>query len=157
MEIVENKIIISDSRLVRLLHENEQFILNLEKRFEINIFLRGDTVFSRGEATLAKTIENIIRECEYMLNKNGTLSQDDFRLVMDLFELQTQHTKNNKHQNENSIIYFGHKREPVRTRTPKQEEYFQKVQNNDLVFFSRSSWNWQDIFGSCDGIGSTQK
>jgi len=69
-----------------------------------------------------------------MLNKNASLSQEDFGLVVELFDLQTQNTRNNKNNNENSIIYFGHKRDPIRARTPKQEEYFKKVQDNDLVF-----------------------
>lgn len=133
MEIIESKVDIEETQLINLLNDNTSYLTELENRFDVGVFIRGNTLILKGGLKELSVVEKIIRECEYMFRRNAALSKEDFLTVVNLFNTQSYSGKSTK-KIVNSIIYNGHKTTSVRARNPKQEDYFQKVKENDLVF-----------------------
>lgn len=133
MEIIESKVDIEETQLINLFNDNTSYLTELENRFDVGIFIRGNTLILKGGSKELSVVEKIIHECEYMFKRNAALSKEDFFTVVNLFNTQNYSDKSKK-KIVNSIIYNGHKTVSVRARNPKQEDYFQKVKENDLVF-----------------------
>jgi phosphate starvation-inducible protein PhoH and related proteins len=108
-------------------------MLTAEKKIRIND-VRGDTVVLRGDPSEIKQIESIIGELTYTLQRSGKLTLTDVSMIIDLVEGGRSSQQVHMSPDElDSVILWG-KKEVIRARTPRQMEYYKKVQKNDLVF-----------------------
>lgn len=134
MHIVEKKIKIGDVDPLELFGTHESNLQLIENRFDTAITVRGDTIVLRGEPAEVKKIESIFSELTYTLQRNGRLSPTDVAMIIDLVEGgKTGPQQDISAEDLQNVILWG-KKEVIRARTPRQLEYYQKVQRNDLVF-----------------------
>lgn len=141
MDLLEKKIKIGEADPVALFGTNDAHLQLLESRFDSAITFRNNTVSLRGEPTEIKDLENVFEEMLYMLKKKGTLSIGDVAGIIDVVQNNHRNTSQTALPESSlptgasaeNIILWGRK-EPIKARTPKQLEYFQKVRANDLVF-----------------------
>ena len=132
MEILEKKIKLDDADLLTLLGYNDTFLRLIENRFRTAIIVRGNNLILKGDSDEIKLIETIFKELTYLINRNGTLNEHDVTTVIDLVTA-SQSPEPVPVSDPNSIIYQGPK-DVIRARSKKQADYFQAVNNNDLVF-----------------------
>jgi len=134
MHTAEKKIKITDVDPVELFGPQETHLQLVENKFDTTITVRGDTVILRGEPAEIKQIESILSELSYTLRRTGKLTLTDVSMIMDLVEGGRSGSAPPMTSEElDSVILWG-KKEVIRARTPRQKEYYQKVQKNDLVF-----------------------
>ncbi|MDZ4746070.1 MAG: PhoH family protein [bacterium] len=134
MHIVEKKIKIGDIDPLELFGSQESNLQLIENKFDTAITVRGDTIVLRGEPAEVKKIESIFSELMYTLQRNGRLSPTDVAMIIDLVEGgKTGPTQDISADDLQNVILWG-KKEVIRARTPRQLEYYKKVQSNDLVF-----------------------
>lgn len=132
MEIVEKKIKLGGIDQLAFLGFNDANLTVLESRFDTTITVRGDTVILRGEPAETASIEKIIAEMMYMVQRNGSLLPKDVEMIIDLVaggksEQQLQG------QNLDEVILFA-KENVVRAKGERQMDYYRKVRENDIVF-----------------------
>lgn len=134
MQIVEKKIKITDVDPLDLFGSHESNLQLIENRFDTAITVRGDTIVLRGEASEIRKIESIFQELVYTLQRNGRLALTDVATIIDLVEggRAGQPTSVDP-QDLDNVILWG-KKEVIRARSPLQQEYYHKVQGNDIVF-----------------------
>ncbi len=132
MEIIEKKIKLDNISLLDLFGVNENYLTIIENRFQSLVFARGNNLIIKGEPDEVKTISLVFKELLYMLKRNGKLTADDVNTVLNLIDVNKVAKLGKKESTENEI-YEGRK-DIIKARTPKQLDYFKKVQNNDLVF-----------------------
>ncbi len=134
MHIVEKKIKITDVDPLDLFGSQESNLQLIENKFDTAITVRGDTIILRGEPAEVRKIEMIFNELLYTLQRNGKLSLTDVSMIIDLVDGGRAGQAPQVSTDElDSVILWG-KKEVIRARTPRQMEYYQKVQSNDLVF-----------------------
>jgi phosphate starvation-inducible PhoH-like protein len=134
MQTVEKKLRITDVEPVELFGPQEGHLQLIENAFDTSLTVRGDTVILRGEPIEVKKIEQILNELTRTLTRTGKLSMTDVSMIIDLVSgNRGTHTPGENGDELDSVIFWG-KREVIRARTPKQMEYYRKVQKNDLVF-----------------------
>jgi len=134
MHTAEKKIKITDVNPVELFGPQETHLQLVENKFDTTITVRGDTIILRGEPAEIKQIESIVSELTYTLRRTGKLTLTDVSMIIDLVEGGRSSTTPSMTSEElDSVILWG-KKEVIRARTPKQMDYYHKVQKNDLVF-----------------------
>ncbi|MFZ9870246.1 MAG: PhoH family protein [Candidatus Kapaibacteriota bacterium] len=134
MHTAEKKIPITDVDVVALFGPHEQHLQLIENRFDTSITVRGETIILRGEPAEIRHIEHIISELTYTLKRTGVLSLADVSTIIDLVEGgRSSSTPTMASEDLDSVILWG-KKDVIRARTPKQMDYYRKVQRNDLVF-----------------------
>ncbi len=134
MQTVEKKLKISDVDPVELFGAQESHLQLIENAFDTTVTVRGDTVVLRGAPTELKKIEQILQELTRTLQRTGKLTVTDVSMIIDLINGNRGNASASMTGDDlDSVIYWG-KREVIRARTPKQMEYYKKVQKNDLVF-----------------------
>ncbi len=132
MEAIEKKIKLENISLLDLFGVNESYLSIIENRFQSLVFARGNNLVIKGEPDEVKTISLVFKELLYMLKRNGKLSAEDVSTVLNLIDVNKV-TKSDKSSASENEIFEGRK-DIVKARTPKQLDYYKKVQNNDLVF-----------------------
>ncbi len=134
MQTIEKKLRIVDVEPVELFGPQEGHLQLIENAFDTALTVRGDTVILRGEPIEVKKIEQIFQELTRTLQRTGKLSMTDVSMIIDLVSGNRGTATPTVNGDElDSVIFWG-KREVIRARTPKQMEYYRKVQKNDLVF-----------------------
>lgn len=116
---------------------NEENINELRSNFESTIVVRGESVILKGEEKEVLTLEKIFKELVFLQSRQGKITRDDIRLVL---ELTGDNGGNNFKNNfgvsaaeiDNIILY--RKNDFIKPRTATQIEYLKKVQGNDIVF-----------------------
>lgn len=135
MEIIEKKIELIDIDIPSLLGSNDSNLQLIENRFQSIITFRGNQLSIKGNIDEVKLIESILKELIYILNRNGILTKKDVVTVLELLNPLTTN-KNSHSENKgggDNVVFWGNK-EPIRVRTKKQKEYWDKVKSNDMVF-----------------------
>lgn len=134
MQIVEKKLKIADVDPLELFGPHEAHLQLIENKFDTAITVRGDTIVLRGEPAEVRRIESIFTELMYTLQRNGKLALTDVSTIIDLVQGgRTGATTPVAQDDLENVILWG-KKEVIRARTPKQQEYYHKVQHNDIVF-----------------------
>lgn len=133
MQIVEKKIKIVDVDPLELFGSHETNLQLIENKFDTAITVRGDTIVLRGEPAEVRKIESIFQELVYTLQRNGRLALTDVSTIIDLVEGGRAGQPTLSPDELENVILWG-KKEVIRARTPKQQEYYHKVQHNDIVF-----------------------
>lgn len=109
----------------------ENFFDQLERRFDSTVIIRGNSLITVGEKNEVELIEKIINDLNFIYNKNGSISESDLNNLIDIA------TKDDKNEAtisvDSKIIYHGYK-DKIRVRNQKQEDYYKKSLNNDIVF-----------------------
>lgn len=109
----------------------EHFFDHLERRFDSTVILRGNSLITVGEKNEVELIEKIISELGFIYKKNGQINESD---LVNLIEISRLDDKlDNVEHKESKIIYHGFK-DKIKIRNQKQEEYYKKSLNNDIVF-----------------------
>ncbi len=132
MENAEKRIKIDDRELTRAFSYQEGFLKLFDARFSSIITLRGDSVIVKGESSEVKLIETIFKELSYILDRTGELSVQDANSVIDLLDDRSI-GESAKRGETNGAIFYGVK-EPIKPKTKKQKEYWEKVAESDLTF-----------------------
>lgn len=116
---------------------NEENINELRSHFDSAVIVRGESVILKGEEKEVLTLEKIFKELVFLQSRQGKITRDDIRLVL---ELTSDDGKNNFKNNfgvnaseiDNIILY--RKNDFIKPRTATQFEYLKKVRENDIVF-----------------------
>ncbi|MES2766432.1 MAG: PhoH family protein [Bacteroidota bacterium] len=132
MEIVEKKLRLGDTDPLSLFGYNDTNLHLIENKFESSVTVRGDSVIIRGEPREVKNIETVFQELLYMLRKNGKLTTNDVTMVIDLID-GGRDVSVLPQDDLDSVILLA-KKDVIRARSPRQKEYYKKVQTNDVVF-----------------------
>jgi phosphate starvation-inducible PhoH-like protein len=134
MDLHEKKFKIDSPELVEVLAYDNELLSLIDKKFQSVITVRGNTAIIRGEAREIRSVELVFKEMSYILKRNGELKIDDIHSIIGIIESEKASGKENtKIIDKQNIIYYGLK-DTIRARTPKQLDYYKKVQTNDLVF-----------------------
>ncbi len=130
MDVKEKRIKIEEADLILILGYNDAYLRMIENKFHSTITVRGNEVIIKGDADEIKNLERIFRELSYMVKRNGSLEENDVATVLDLVTGPGSELISNIEKD--TIIYVGNK-SVIRARTPKQIEYLQAVNTNDVV------------------------
>ena len=133
--LVEKKIRIEGVDPVQLLGLNDANLQILERRFDAGIFVRGDTITTRGEQTEVEQIDRIVKEMVYLLTRNGNLTTNDVETVIDLVTANGEPAipKTASPAEDGEVILYT-KSQIIRPRTAGQREYVRQIRKNDIVF-----------------------
>lgn len=134
MELIEKKIAFDDIELVSLFGSKDTYLNMIENRFKAGIIVRGNVITLKGPQDDILKIEKIFEELLYMLKKNKHITEVDVKTVIELIDGNANnHEPKSKTKSLNQIIFQGVK-DAIKIRNAKQRDYFNKVQENDLVF-----------------------
>ncbi len=134
MAIIEKKLNFENIDLVSLFGFNNIYLLLIENRFKTGIIQRGSNLTLKGNDDEIIKIEKILNEMKYMLNRNKHLTEADVKTVIDIVDANNTPEPTKKEVSSMSNIVFNGVKDAIRVRTQKQLEYWQKVQENDMVF-----------------------
>lgn len=114
--------------------------LNLIKdSFNSTIVIRGENAFLKGELEEIETIEKVFDELIFLQKRQGEISVNDVKLVLDLVSSNEGIDNNFKEKygvstSEIKDIILFKKNDFVKPRTTTQIKYYEEIQNNDIVF-----------------------
>jgi phosphate starvation-inducible PhoH-like protein len=114
--------------------------LNLIKdSFNSTIVIRGENAILKGEQEEIETIEKVFDELIFLQKRQGEISINDVKLVLDLVSSDERIGNNFKEKygvstSEIKDIILFKKNDYVKPRTATQIEYYKEIQNNDIVF-----------------------
>jgi phosphate starvation-inducible PhoH-like protein len=137
--LVEKKLKLESVDTLGLLGLNDTNLHIVEKRFDSDIVVRGETITLRGEQPEIDQLEKIFKELIFILDKNGTLTTNDVETVIDLVTVNGEPalpktvTSAMSSDELDTVILFT-KNQIIRARTPGQREYLRQVRKNDIVF-----------------------
>lgn len=137
--MTEKKIQLTGADLLDFTGFNDEKLNLIKDSFDGNITLRGDTLFIKAENEELEKIEKVVSELLFLQKKQGTIKNDDVKLILELIESNEDKLNNfNKKFNVNTqdlknIILFK-KNDFVKPRTQTQIEYTNAINNNDIVF-----------------------
>jgi len=123
--------------LLELTGINEENINEIREHFKSAIIVRGESFILKGEEKEVQTLEKIFKELVFLQGRQGKITKDDIRLVLEL----TGNNGNNNFKNnfgisaseiDNIILY--RKSDFIKPKTGTQIEYLKRVKENDIVF-----------------------
>ncbi len=130
MTAAEKRIVLENVDMLALLGMNDSNLRLVEDRFNASISVRGENVFIKGVLEEIQLIEKILKEMSYVLNTNGTLSQQDVETILDL----TIEGREIISEKEFDAIVLYTKNDAIKAKTPGQQSYIQTAQKNDICF-----------------------
>ncbi|HEX2788556.1 MAG TPA: PhoH family protein [Ignavibacteria bacterium] len=137
--MTEKKIQLTGADLLDFTGFNDEKLNLIKDSFDGNITLRGDTLYIKAENEELEKIDKVVSELLFLQKKQGTIKNDDVKLILELIESNEDRLNNfNKKFNVNTqdlknIILFK-KNDFVKPRTQTQIEYTNAINNNDIVF-----------------------
>lgn len=139
MNITEKKLSLAGIDLLNFTGVNEENISNIKDRFDSTIVVRGDSLFLKGEESEIKLIEKIFNELIFLQKRQGNISIQDVNLVLDLINSNDFRSDKVKEKlgfspNELNNVILSRKNDFIKPRSSNQLEYFNKVNENDIVF-----------------------
>ena len=137
--MLERKIRIEGADTLGLLGLNDSNLQVVEKRFDSNIIVRGDTITIRGDLHEVDQIEKIFKELLFILNKNGSLTTNDVETVIDLVTANGEPAlpksiSSAMSRDELDTVILFTKNQIIRAKTSGQREYVRQIRKNDIVF-----------------------
>ncbi len=132
MDIIQKKISFDTDELLSLLSYDAQLMNLIENRFRTAIIIRGREITLKGYEDEIKAIKAVLKELDYLLTRNGKLTEKDIISVLDLIVLNGG-SDGRKAKKIDAVIYRGAK-EIIIAKNKKQKLYNEKVLQNDLVF-----------------------
>ncbi len=139
MDLVDKKVKIGDIDPLVLFGSNDAHLQFIESRFNASVVFRNNTLSLRGEAEEIKQLEAVFQEMLYLVKKKGTLTMHNVAEIIELV-LQSNSPKQSPELSpstsaggKDNVILWGRK-DPIKAKTPRQIEYMELMQKNDLVF-----------------------
>ncbi len=139
VQMTERKLRIDSASALGLLGINDAHLHIVEKRFDANIVVRGDTISIRGDQGEVEQVERVFRELLFLLARNGNLTLNDVETVVDLVTsngepaLPKSIADSLSNEDLDTVILYT-KNQIIRAKTPGQREYLRSVRGNDIVF-----------------------
>jgi len=114
-----------------LLGPNDDNLKQLESRLPVRVVVRGGEIMLEGEEENVLRMSDILQDMLVTVNQKGYVNSDDVNVLLKLSPAELGETTVGN--GEKPVILFTHKG-AVKPRTPRQLRYYQKVQENDIVF-----------------------
>ena len=102
----------------------------IQKHFSTKITARGNDLVLDGEVNEIRTIEKLFSELILLINRNGGIKKADIETLINLL---TSEKPKQKPVSLDQIIVNG-KKDFIRPRTKGQQQYFQALSTNDIIF-----------------------
>lgn len=116
----------------QLLGTNDAYLRFVQEACGSTIVARGDALTISGDAATADTTEKIFMEMIFLLNRNGRLSMEDVKTVVDM--IQAGDAKASKGVDPELMVLFYGKKGIIQPRSAGQRAYAASVLSNDIVF-----------------------
>lgn len=126
-------IAVENSDLVTIFGVNDSLLNIIESKFQSTIFVRGNQIIISGEDSEVAVLESVFKELQYIVAKNGALSDADVKTAIKISTSSKPEAEILSAKSEDNIVYRG-VNSHIRAKTKTQIDYFQKVKNNDIVF-----------------------
>ena len=126
---MEKTIEIKGIDLAQLIGPADANLKMVEDAFSSQIIVRGSKIKIIGEESEVLFINDVCHEMGATLNRKGSLTQKD---VKTLINVNKSHNGNQSNISESTILYG--KNGAISARSKGQEDYINKVRNNDIVF-----------------------
>jgi len=115
--------------LAQLIGPADANLTMVEDAFSSQIIVRGNKIKITGDKSEVLFIHDIFHEMGATLNRKGSLSQKDVKTLININKSQNGY-KNNILE---TTVLYG-KNGAIAARSKGQEDYINKVRNNDIVF-----------------------
>ena len=122
----------SNNRLLPFLFgENNHYLEQLERQFQVGIQTRGGRVQLSGAPEAIQSAQSVLRHCYSRLEKGLTLDPMEFETAL---RVATQSALG-KHvtEDQNEVIISTH-RKVIRARSAGQQAYLKQLQTHEMVF-----------------------
>ena len=126
---MEKTIEIKGIDLAQLIGPADANLKMVEDAFSSQIIVRGSKIKIIGEESEVLFINNVFHEMGATLNRKGSLTQKDVKTLINVNKSQN---GNQSNISESTILYG--KNGAISARSKGQEDYINKVRNNDIVF-----------------------
>ncbi len=130
-ETVDRTFEIENAEPLLLFGFNDLYLRRIEGAFpSTRIVARGSRLHLRGPSDDLDQIERVVRELTVVLNRNGTLTENDVATVLDLSNVSAgaRPAKNA------DAILFTATGGTVKAKTPGQSQLVEAARSNDIVF-----------------------
>ena len=126
---MEKTIEIKGIDLAQLIGPADANLKMVEDAFSSQIIVRGSKIKIIGEESEVLFINEVFHEMGATLNRKGSLTQKDVKTLINVNKSQN---GNQSNISESTILYG--KNGAISARSKGQEDYINKVRNNDIVF-----------------------
>ena len=126
---MEKTIEIKGIDLAQLIGPADANLKMVEDAFSSQIIVRGSKIKILGEESEVLFINDVFHEMGATLNRKGSLTQKDVKTLINVNKSQN---GNQSNISESTILYG--KNGAISARSKGQEDYINKVRNNDIVF-----------------------
>ena len=126
---MEKTIEIKGIDLAQLIGPADANLKMVEDAFSSQIIVRGSKIKIVGEESEVLFINDVFHEMGATLNRKGSLTQKDVKTLINVNKSQN---GNQSNISESTILYG--KNGAISARSKGQEDYINKVRNNDIVF-----------------------
>ena len=126
---MEKTIEIKGIDLAQLIGPADANLKMVEDAFSSQIIVRGSKIKIIGEESEVLFINDVFHEMGATLNQKGSLTQKDVKTLINVNKSQN---GNQSNISESTILYG--KNGAISARSKGQEDYINKVRNNDIVF-----------------------
>jgi phosphate starvation-inducible PhoH-like protein len=126
---MEKTIEIKGIDLAQLIGPADANLKMVEDAFSSQIIVRGSKIKIIGEESEVLFINDVFNEMGATLNRKGSLTQKDVKTLINVNKSQN---GNQSNISESTILYG--KNGAISARSKGQEDYINKVRNNDIVF-----------------------
>lgn len=117
---------------LQLLGSHDEHLHLIEEAFASKIVVRGDEIAISGKTDDVDTLERLFTELIFLINRNGRLTRDDVKTVIDMVQAGGGEVSVGL-KREPQIIFYG-KKGLIRPKSKGQERYLSAVSLNDIVF-----------------------
>ncbi|HAY34211.1 MAG TPA: PhoH family protein [Ignavibacteria bacterium] len=137
--MIDKNISLTGIDLLNFSGVNEENLNIIKDRFDSTIVVRGDSLFLKGEENEISLIEKIFNELIFLQKRQGKISLKDVNLVLELINSNEYRQDKVKEKlgftpSELNNVILSRKSDFIKPRSSNQLEYFNKVQDNDIVF-----------------------
>lgn len=135
----EKTILLTGIDILNLTGFKEEKLNLIKDSFNSKIVIRGENAILKGEQEEIETIEKVFDELIFLQKRQGEISINDVKLVLNLVSSDERTGNNFKEKygvstSEIKDIILFKKNDYVKPRTATQIEYYKEIQNNDIVF-----------------------
>lgn len=135
MAQILKKISLKGVKQFQLLGPQDNYIRLIEDSFNANIVIRNDEVLVKGDLEEVEYLEKLFTELIFLLNRNGKLEIGDVQTSIDIILAGDERLCEQKEASDKDAIFYGRKY-VIRPKTKGQEDYYNTVIENDIVFVS---------------------
>jgi len=115
-----------------LLGTNDAHLRLIEEASGARIVARGDSLTVMGEEASAAAAEKMFMELIFLVNRNGGLSMEDVKTVVDMIQAGGVRASGGVDP-ESRVLFYG-KKGIIQPRSAGQRAYARAMQSNDIVF-----------------------